>query len=178
MNERQKRSEMSKCLYVFKASFIHSFVRYLSPYPCFVPGTVKLCCEDYGHSFLFNIDILLITFFFLTWRHIPLVFGTYRYVSCGMSIWWNIFPSLIRSNELRLFLETCTLVSKRLGKPKGPVTWASRKNSGRFCWNWSWISPTTGKAGVGCEDIVEIKMKAGPGQGKVKDFAIRLVLWS
>lgn len=39
----------------------------------------------------------------------------------------SVLPSLIRIDELRLFLETFTLMSKRLWKPKGSVTCAKAR---------------------------------------------------
>lgn len=125
--------------------FIYSFTKnLLSLYLHFG----KYCDSIWLYSLIFNTDIIWLTFVFLTYREIPLVFEEYRYVSPGMAGLWWVFPSLIRINELRLFMETFTLGSKRLGKLKGSIPCANSKNRSKFCWNWLWMSLATGKAEV------------------------------
>lgn len=110
MNERDKRSEVNECLYVSKVPFTYPLIRYLSPYPCFVPGTVILC-EDYGHSLLFNIDSIRINFFNLKtyslsiWEHTDTSHVGCLFCGISFRVWsglmsrvfsWRLLPSFQR----------------------------------------------------------------------------------
>lgn len=145
----------------------------MNPHPCFVPGTVILC-EDYGYSLLLK----------LTWGintvNLKMEFGNISHMGClfrGVSFWvwsgsmnwdfsWRLLPS---------FQSACgnpRLLSSMPKQEQWQILLKLVMNVSQYWHRWSMVCPYP------CEEIVELKMKAGHGKGKVKDFTIRLVLWS